>query len=129
MKKDLTPGTIYAAAVAALPAGDIDHHASDLYLKRTPAAVALVGRLDNRPCFPCSVTLTGWHGMNSRFASPRIGRTPENTSKEARQNIMLNTFKSPADVETVRELGREFQELVSISNFSYGELAQMQWEV
>ena len=47
MKKDLTPGTIYAAAVAALPAGDIDHHASDLYLKRTPAAVALVGRLDN----------------------------------------------------------------------------------
>lgn len=47
MKKDLTPGTIYAAAVAALPADDIDHHASDLYLKRTPAAVALVGRLDN----------------------------------------------------------------------------------
>lgn len=39
MKKDLTPGTIYAAAVAALPAGDIDHQASDLYLKRTPAAV------------------------------------------------------------------------------------------
>lgn len=47
MRKDLTPGTIYAAAVAALPAGDIDHHASDLYLKRTPAAVALVGRLNN----------------------------------------------------------------------------------
>ena len=38
MKKDLTPGTIYAAAVAALPACDIDHHASDLYIKRTPAA-------------------------------------------------------------------------------------------
>ena len=47
MKKDLTPSTIYAAAVEALPACDIDHHASDLYLKRTPAAVALVGRLDN----------------------------------------------------------------------------------
>ena len=47
MKKDLTPSTIYAAAVAALPACDIDHHASDLYIKRTPAAVALVGRLDN----------------------------------------------------------------------------------
>lgn len=47
MKKDLTPGTIYAAAVADLPACDIDHHASDLYIKRTPAAVALVGRLDN----------------------------------------------------------------------------------
>lgn len=39
---------------------------------------------------------------------------------------MINDFKSPADVEAVRELGREFQELVSISNFSYGELAQMQ---
>lgn len=47
MKKDLTPGTIYAAAVAALPACDIDHHNSDLYLKRTPASAALVGRLDS----------------------------------------------------------------------------------
>ena len=47
MKKDLAPSTIYAAAVEALPAYDIDHHASDLYIKRTPAAVALVARLDN----------------------------------------------------------------------------------
>ena len=47
MKNDLTPGTIYAAAVAALPACGIDHHASDLYLKRTPASAALLGRLDN----------------------------------------------------------------------------------
>ena len=39
---------------------------------------------------------------------------------------MLNTFKSSADVEAVRELGREFQELVSVSNFSYGELVRMQ---
>lgn len=39
---------------------------------------------------------------------------------------MLNAFKTPADVEAVRELAGEFQELVSISNFSYGELAQMQ---
>ena len=48
MKKDLTPSTIYTAAVAALPACDIDHHASDLYIKRTPAAVALVERLGNK---------------------------------------------------------------------------------
>lgn len=48
MKKDLTPGTIYTAAVAALPACDIDHHNSDLYLRRTPAAVALVERLENK---------------------------------------------------------------------------------
>ena len=47
MKKDLTPGTIYAAAMEALPTCDIDHHYSDLYLKRTPAASALVKRLDN----------------------------------------------------------------------------------
>lgn len=46
--KDLTPATIYAAAVATLPACDIDHHASDLYLKRTPAAVTLVDRLNNK---------------------------------------------------------------------------------
>ena len=44
----LQPDEIYAAAVATLPAADIDHHASDLYLKRTPAAVALVARLENK---------------------------------------------------------------------------------
>ena len=48
MEKDLTPGTICAAAVAALPACDIDHHYSDLYLKRTPEATALVNRLENK---------------------------------------------------------------------------------
>ena len=45
--KDLTPSTIYAAAVATLPAADIDHHESDLYIKCTPASVALLQRLDN----------------------------------------------------------------------------------
>lgn len=44
----LQPGNIYAAALATLPAEDIDHHYSDLYLKRTPAAEALVARLDNK---------------------------------------------------------------------------------
>lgn len=46
--KILTPGEIYAVAVATLPAEDIDRHASDLYLRRTPAAVALVNRLENK---------------------------------------------------------------------------------
>lgn len=44
----LTPGEIYAVALETLPAEDIDHHNSDLYLKRTPAAVALVARLENK---------------------------------------------------------------------------------
>ena len=47
-KKDLQPGEVYAVAVATLPAEDIDHHASDLYLKRTPAAITLINRLENR---------------------------------------------------------------------------------
>lgn len=46
--KDLTPGTIYAAALEALPAKDIDHHASDLYLRITPESKALIARLDNK---------------------------------------------------------------------------------
>lgn len=44
----LSPGEIYAAAVATLPNEDIDHHASDLYLRRTPAAEALVDRLTTK---------------------------------------------------------------------------------
>ncbi len=44
----LKPGEIYAVALTTLPANDIDHHNSDLYLRRTPAAVALVNRLENK---------------------------------------------------------------------------------
>ena len=46
--KKLQPGEIYAEAVATLPAADIAHHNSDLNLKRTPAAIALVNRLENK---------------------------------------------------------------------------------
>jgi hypothetical protein len=48
MNNRLQPGEVYAAAIAELPAGDIDHHNSDLYLKRTPASTALIERLENR---------------------------------------------------------------------------------
>lgn len=46
--RDLTPGTIHAAAVQELPPCDIDHHMSDLYIRVTPASAALVDRLDNK---------------------------------------------------------------------------------
>lgn len=48
MKHKLKPHEIYAIALATLPAEDIDHHNSDLYLKKTPAAAAIVTRLENR---------------------------------------------------------------------------------
>ena len=44
----LQPGDVYAVAVADLPAADIDHHNSDLYLKCTPAAAAIIDRLENK---------------------------------------------------------------------------------
>lgn len=40
----LTPSTIYAEAVRLLPPQDIDHHASDLYIRVTPASKALIAR-------------------------------------------------------------------------------------
>ena len=48
IKKDLTPATIYAVAVEALPACDIDHHASDLYIRVTPDSKALLNRFQYR---------------------------------------------------------------------------------
>lgn len=48
MKKDLTPGTIYTEAVKTLPACDIDHHAADLYIRKTPASDAIIARLNNK---------------------------------------------------------------------------------
>lgn len=47
MNKDLTPATIHAAA-AALPACDIDHHASDLYIRVTPESLSLINRFQYR---------------------------------------------------------------------------------
>ena len=46
--KDLTPATIYAAALETLPACDIDHHASDLYLRVTPESKRLLSRFQYR---------------------------------------------------------------------------------
>lgn len=44
----IKPGDVYAVAIAELPAGDIDHHNSDLYLKRTAASTAIINRMDNK---------------------------------------------------------------------------------
>ena len=44
----LQPGDVYEVAIAELPAGDIDHHNSDLYIKRTAASQAIIARLENR---------------------------------------------------------------------------------
>lgn len=46
--KDLNPGDIYAEAVRIIPASDIDHHNSDLYLRITPETKVLVNRLNNK---------------------------------------------------------------------------------
>lgn len=68
--KNLTPATIYAAAVETLPACDIDHHASDLYLKRTPAAVALVDRLNDKALLSvfCDCDGVVWYELPFCFA-------------------------------------------------------------
>ena len=49
----LTPSTLYAAAVDLLPACDIDHHCSDLYIKVTQASA----QLRNRYQYPRQVTI------------------------------------------------------------------------
>lgn len=47
-KGSMTPCEIYAAALAVLPLEDIEHHNSDLYLRKTNASKALVKQLDNK---------------------------------------------------------------------------------
>ena len=42
----IQPGEVYAVALATLPAEDIDHHNSDLYLRRTSASMSIIARLD-----------------------------------------------------------------------------------
>lgn len=44
----LTPSTLYAAAVDLLPAGDIDHWCSDLYIRVTKASAQLRNRYQYR---------------------------------------------------------------------------------
>lgn len=38
--------SIYQKAVEALPAEDIDHHESDLYIRKTPASVKLLSEYE-----------------------------------------------------------------------------------
>lgn len=70
MKKKLNPSEIYTVAVAVLPAENIDHHASDLYLKRTPAAVALVERLENKSLVSvfCDTDGVVWYELQFCFS-------------------------------------------------------------
>ena len=44
--KKLQPCEVYAAAVAVLPASDIDHHATDLYIRVTAKSKALANRFE-----------------------------------------------------------------------------------
>jgi len=45
---EFDPGNIYEVAVKTLPAEDIDHHASDLYIRKTPESTALLKRMRYR---------------------------------------------------------------------------------
>ena len=45
---EFDPGNIYEVAVKMLPAEDIGHHASDLYIRKTPESTALLKRMRYR---------------------------------------------------------------------------------
>ena len=47
-EEKIAPSEIYDLAVKELPAEDIDHHATDLYLRKTDKSTALVDRLENK---------------------------------------------------------------------------------
>lgn len=44
----LEPGNIYSVLVKELPAEDIDHHYSDLYVRKTPKSTEIVNRLTTK---------------------------------------------------------------------------------
>ena len=46
--EEIDPGDIYDIAVKTLPKEDIDHHASDLYLRKTPESTALINKMKYR---------------------------------------------------------------------------------
>lgn len=56
--------SIYAQAVVMLPASDIDHHESDLYLRKTPASEKLVAQYSYRnivTTFRCAIEHDVWY--------------------------------------------------------------------
>ena len=46
--EDVTVDNICKLAYMTLPAEDIDHHATDLYIRKTPESTELINRLDNK---------------------------------------------------------------------------------
>lgn len=95
---------IYAAALRALPASDLDHHETDLYLKVSEASAALVASYDFR-------------GNVERFRSPLDGclwfdvpfaYTPawlEKLQQRPREDVARDL--SPVFDTLARRLGRE----------------------
>ena len=49
----IQPGEMHQAAAAKLPPEDIDHHESDLYIRKTPESEALMARLTTRSMLSC----------------------------------------------------------------------------
>jgi len=47
---EVNPGNICEIAMKTLPAEDIDHHESDLYIRKTPESTALINKMQYKDC-------------------------------------------------------------------------------
>ena len=47
---DVNPGNICELAMKILPKEDIDHHESDLYIRKTPESTKLINKMEHKAC-------------------------------------------------------------------------------
>lgn len=115
-KKEILPGEIYQWAVATLPKEDIDHHATDLYLRVSPKSTELVNSLKYRnsgmvTTFKDNIDGDMWYELP--FCFPYFdSREYKNVPSKEEDEIILRQKKSSKKVKLTKKAESELSDYV-----------------
>jgi len=114
-KKEILPGEIYQWAVATLPKEDIDHHATDLYLRVSPESTELVNSLKYRnsgmvTTFKDNIDGDMWYELP--FCFPYIdNREYKNIPSKEENEIILRQKKSSKKQRFSKKASMDLEEI------------------
>lgn len=94
LKEDIQPGDIHSILAKELPAEDIDHHNSDLYVRKTPKSTEIINKLTNKSLlstFKDNIDGDIWYELPFCY-TPYFGE-----SKELTETVKSNLFQPSVD--------------------------------
>lgn len=117
-KEEIEPGEIYEKAKAVLPKEDIDHHASDLYLRVSPKSTELVNSMKYRnngmiTTFKDNIEGDMWYELP--FCYPYISELMDKNKKSSKKQRFSKKAWDGEDVEDNDEEINEYDVPVKIT--------------